>query len=60
MHGAAESRCLHAELRVCHQNGNEAYDGQPGSIQGDRIPGSKLGQCREDIGVNLVGWGRDP
>src|SRR6218665_1133719 len=35
-------------LRVSHQKRNGALDDQPGSIQGDRVPASKLGQCRED------------
>ena len=34
MHDAAQSRCLHGELRVCHQKRNEALDAQPGSTQG--------------------------
>jgi len=59
MHGAAESRCLHGELRVCQQKGNEAYDCQPGSIQGDRIPASKLGQCPQSCGLGATPrfWG---
>src|SRR6218665_4104868 len=35
-------------LRVFHQTRNQAIDGQPGSIEGDRVPVSKLGRCRED------------
>src|SRR6218665_77749 len=35
-------------LRVFHQTRNQALDGQPGSIQGDRVPIRKLGRCRED------------
>src|SRR6218665_2504925 len=52
MHDAAWSRCLHGELRVFHQKRNEALDGQPGSIQGDTVPASKLGQCREDSAIS--------
>src|SRR6218665_1405530 len=51
MHDAAWSRCLHGELRVCHQKRNEALDAQPGSTQGDRVPASKMGQSREDSAI---------
>ena len=41
--------CLHGELRVCHQKRNEVLDGQPGSIQGDKVPASKLGNMEETV-----------
>jgi len=48
MHGAAQSRCLHGELRARDQRRNEVLDGQPGSIQSDRVLTSKLKQCQAD------------
>ena len=49
MHDAVLSRCLHRELRVCHQKRNKVFDTQPWSTQGDRVPASKLGNADKTV-----------
>ena len=63
MHSAA---CMvevftRVELGACYQRRNEALDGQPESIQGYRVPASKLDQCQGDSATiaknsRLNGW----